>query len=142
MRLILVWQASPTGDYSWIPEAETDDVLVAFDIVAATDLPTRKPVLFDDLLTWTHRSDDERFISECLTKLCSSPALLNQEYEGYQLIRFVEYPLRAELASVLRGWRAAGAFPNCSELVIGPGVPAALEIGARAALGLDPSAVD
>lgn len=142
MRLILVWQASPTGDYSWVPEAETDDVLVAFDIVAATDLPTRKPVLFDDLLSWTHRSDDERFISECLTKLCSSPALLNQEYEGYQLIRFVEYPLRAELASVLRGWRAAGAFPGCTELMVGPGTPAALEIGARAALGLDPCAVD
>jgi len=137
MRLLLVWSADPAGGYGWMPPARPGDIVVSFDLLAAEELASRQPLRFDDLLSWEDRSAAEHQVSRILAAVHASPALASQKLEGHKLADFADYRLRAEFASVLRGWAAGRAAQGCTEMISDPGTPAALVIGARAALGLD-----
>jgi hypothetical protein len=140
-RLIAVCRADRTGRYDWLPAHRPGDVTVTLDGIAAVDLAARRPLPFDELETWEQRNAAEHRIGELLAAVRSAPAVAAIELEGHRLIDFAEYRLRGEIACLLRGWTLARAVGAAEELTCDPFAPAALAMGARAALGLDPAAV-
>lgn len=135
MRLLLVWRAGPDG-YRWIPPRERDEVIVAFDDLAATELQDRGALRFDDLQTWKDREEGERLVSTAFDQLRASSALAQLDVDGYSLADFIEHSVRVDFANVHRGWTAARAAPGCTTVVGDPSCPAALLIGAHAAADL------
>lgn len=136
MRLVLVWRGDPAG-YPWAPELRAGDVVVAFDDLAASDFG-EQAVRFDDLRSWDDRDDDERRIVKAFEQVAQSPALNDVSLGGCRITDFFEHSLRVDMAHVLRGWTAGRSAPHCAEVVADPASPAAVAIGAHAALGLDP----
>jgi hypothetical protein len=140
-RLIVVCRAEETHRYDWIGPPRAHDVTVTLDPIAHADLAERSPLAFDELETWEQRSAAERRVGQLLEALCSAPAVAEVAFEGHRLIDFAEYRLRGEIARVLRGWALARGVGEAQELVCDPAAPAALIMGVRAGLGLDPAAV-
>jgi hypothetical protein len=140
-RLIAVCRADPTGRYDWLPPPERDDLTIALDSIAHRDLASRESLLFDDLESWEERSTAECRISQLLAAIRAHAAIAAINYQGYNLIDFAEWRLRLELARLLRGWTLACAGAGARALVCDPGAPAALMMGARAGLDLEPSSV-
>lgn len=115
--------------------------MVALDKLAYDDLADGSPILFDDLETWEERSAGEHRISALLASARAAPAVASIELSGHRLIDFAEPRLRLEIARLLRGWTLSRAGAGAPELCCDPAAPAALEMGVRAGMGLDPSAV-
>jgi len=139
-RLIVVCRADLTGRYDWMPPPRVDDLTIALDGIAHRDLAGRRPLLFDELESWAQRSAAEHRIAELLVAIREHPALAAIEWRGHPLVDFAERRLRTEIARLLRGWRIGCAGAGARELICDPAAPAALLMGARAGLGLDPSA--
>jgi hypothetical protein len=140
-RLIAVCKADYTGRYDWLPPHRPSDVTVTLDAIANADLTDRRPLPFDEIETWAQRSAAEHRIGELLAAVRLTPAAAAIELDGHRLIDFAEYRLRAEIARLLRGWTLARGVGDAQELVCDPAAPAALIMGLRAGLGLDPAAV-
>jgi hypothetical protein len=140
-RLIVITRADPTGRYGWIPPLRPDDLTVALDGVAYRDLASRRPLLFDEVVSWEERSAGQRCIVELLAAIREHPAVAALEHEGHALIDFAELRLHRALEQIWRGWKLASAAGAAGELVHDPQAPPALTMGARAALGLDPASV-
>lgn len=136
MRLVLVWRGDPAG-YPWAPVLGTGDVVVAFDDLAVSDFGAHA-VRYDDLRTWEDRNDDEQRIVRAFEQVLESPVLENVSLGGCRLADFFEHSLRVDMAHVLRGWTAASSTPHCTVVAADPACPAAVVIGAHAALGLEP----
>lgn len=104
---------------------------------------------FDELQSWEQRSAAESRLAELMSSIAAHPAVAPIERRGLRLIDFAEYRLRLEVARLLRGWtlaRAATGRGSASgtgvwDLIGDPALPAALLMGARAGLGLDPRPV-
>jgi hypothetical protein len=140
-RLIVVCQADPAQRYEWMPTARASDLTIALDGIAYDDLASRQPLLFDELESWRERSAAEHRIAELMQAIGEHPSVSAIRCRGYSLFEFAELRLRLELARLLRGWTLARAARGAHELICDPGASPALEIGARAGLGLDPSCV-
>jgi hypothetical protein len=140
-RLLAVCAADPGGRYEWLPATRPGDVTVALDGMAHDDLAPRRPILFDDLESWEERDAVERRVGELMQAVRAAPAVSAIELGGYRLIDLADLRLWTEMAHLLRGWKLAGAAAGATEIVCDPGAPAALAMGARAALGLDPASV-
>jgi hypothetical protein len=148
-RLIAVCRADPSGHYGWLPPLRQGDVTVVLDGLAQLDLQARRPLLFDELQSWTQRNAAEHHLAELLAAIGAHPAVVGGVApngggvvgRGSGLFGFVESRLRSELALLLRGWTLAGAGEGARELVSDPDTPPALLMGIRAGLGLDPALV-
>jgi hypothetical protein len=140
-RLIIVSRADPTGRYGWIPPPRPDDLTVALDGAAHRDLVSRRPLLFDEIVSWEERSAAQRRLVELLVAIREHPVVAAIEHDGHPLIDFAELRLSEELARLWCGWRLGGIGGGASELICDPGAPPAVMMGARANLGLDPAAV-
>lgn len=140
MRLVIVWRGDPDG-YGWAPAPRANDVVVAFDDVAAADFGPGT-IRFDDLRTWTDLNDDEHRIVSAFEQLMANPALQGASLGGCRLTDFFEHSLRVELPHVVRGWTVARSAPQCRVVIADPACPAAAVVGAHAGLGLDPPDVE
>lgn len=139
-RLIVVYRADPSGRYDWIPPLRDDDLTIALDGIAHRELAGRHPLLFDELESWQERSAGEHRVAELMDAIREHSVVDAIAWHGHALIDFAEPRLRGEVVLLLRGWRLACAAPRARELICDPQAPAALEMGVRAGLGLDPSA--
>lgn len=117
------------------------DVLVAFDGLAHADLAGRGALLFEGLRSWEERSAEEHYVNELLVAVRTHPRVAALARGGHRLIDFAAVRLRAELTRLLRGWTLRRMAPGAGRLLCDPATPPALEMGARAAVGLDPAAV-
>jgi hypothetical protein len=140
-RLVVVYREDPGGRYEWLGPPRPRDVLVAFDGLAHADLADRGALLFDQLESWEERSASEYRVNELLQAVRTHPCVAAVELDGHRLVDFAAARLRMELTRLLRGWALAKAAPRAEQVVCDPAVPPALEMGARAALGLDPAVV-
>ena len=140
-RLVVVCREDPGGRYAWLGPPRAGDVLVAFDGLAHADLAGRGALLFERLRSWEERSAEERYVNELLAAVRAHPQVAALERGGHRLIDFTAERLRAELTRLLRGWALRRAAPGAERLLCDPATPPALQMGARAALGLDPAAV-
>ncbi|HEY7953344.1 MAG TPA: hypothetical protein VID70_10165 [Solirubrobacteraceae bacterium] len=140
-RLIVVCRADPSGRYGWIPDLRAGDVTITLDRLADTDLAAREPLPFDDLENWQQRSAAEHRITELLQTIRSHPAVVAAGLGRYTLIELVELRLRMEMARLLRGWTLARAVDGEALPICDPAAPAALLMGLRAGLGLDPAVI-
>ncbi|HST56598.1 MAG TPA: hypothetical protein VLJ42_12000 [Solirubrobacteraceae bacterium] len=142
-RLIVVCHSDPTGRYEWLGRALPGDTLVSLDTMAHVDLLARGSRSFDELESWEQRDTAEHRIAELMSAVGTHPTVGAISHRGHRLIDFAAYRLRIELVRLLRGWTlgCAGAHAGARELLADPAAPAALLIGARAALGLDPALV-
>jgi hypothetical protein len=140
-RLIVVYRGDPSGRYAWLSQRRPDDVTVTFDPLAAGDLDAREPLLFDDLQSWEERSASEHHVDRLLSSIRAQRAVAEIGLGGHRLIDFVAFRLREELVRLLRGWDLAHTAPGARELVCDPAAPAALVMGAQAALGMNPAVI-
>jgi hypothetical protein len=140
-RLIVVCRADPSGRYAWIPSPRRGDVTIALDGLAQADLAGREPLLFDDLESWEERSAAEHRIAELLRAIRSHPAVATAGLARHTLIELAELRLRVEVARLLRGWTLARAVDGAAQPICDPATPAALLMGLRAGLGLDPAVI-
>jgi hypothetical protein len=140
-RLVVVCREDPNGRYAWLGPPRPREVLVAFDGLAYADLADRGAVLFDQLQNWEERSAAEHRVNELLAAVRAHPQVAALERDGHRLIDFAGGRLREELTRLLWGWTLLQAAPDAERLVCDRATPPALEMGTRAALGLDPAAV-
>jgi hypothetical protein len=140
-RLAVAYRADPSGRYAWLGPPRPREVLVAFDGLAQADLAGREALLFDRLQSWDKRSAAEHRVNELLAAVRAHPQVAALERDGHRLIDFAGVRLREELTRLLWGWTLRQAAPDAERLVCDPATPPALQMGARAALGLDPAAV-
>ncbi len=140
-RLVVVCREDPDGRYAWLGPPRAGDVLVAFDGLAHADLAGRGALLFERLRSWEERNAEEHHVNELLAAVRAHPRVAALERGGHRLIDFAAVRLRAELTRLLRGWALRRAALGAERLLCDPAAPPALEMGARAALGLDPAAV-
>lgn len=124
-----------------MPPGQADDLTIALDGIAHRELASRQALLFDDLESWQERSAAEHRSGELITAIGKHPVVAAFQSHGYSLIDFATPRLRLELARLLRGWTLARVTAGVGELVCDPGTPAALLMGLRAGLGLDPATV-
>jgi len=138
MRVVLVWQADPAAAYAWVPPSGPGDAVVSFDALAAQELDECGARNFDDLIGWEQRSAAQHHVARLVACLRDDEALATRGFDGHALGPFVEFRARAEFAHVLRGFSAGLALGGAARsLVEDPALPAAVGLGARAALGLD-----
>jgi hypothetical protein len=139
-RLIVVFRADPTGRYEWLPPRRSTDVTVVVDEIATADLADRHPFRVERLQRWDERIACEHRIDELVGAVKAHPAVTGITHSDHLLIDFVGYRLRLEVSRLLRGWTLASEWPGSRELVCDPATPAALVMGARAGLELEPVA--
>jgi hypothetical protein len=140
-RLVVVYREDPGGRYAWLGPSRDDDVLVAFDGLAHADLADRGALLFERLRSWEERGAEERRVDELLAGLRAHPRVAAFERSGLRLIDFGGVRLREELTYLLHGWRLGRVVHGTGRVLCDPATPTALEMGVRAAVGLDPAAV-
>ncbi|HXA55273.1 MAG TPA: hypothetical protein VNV37_10425 [Solirubrobacteraceae bacterium] len=140
-RLLVVYREDPGKRYEWLGPPRRGDVIVAFDGLAHADLVDRGALLFDRLQSWEQRSAEEHHVDELLEAVRAHPCVAALGRGGVRLFDFAAFRLREELTRLLRGWSLGRAAPHANLLVCDPATPVALQMGARAALGLDPAAL-
>jgi hypothetical protein len=140
-RLIVVYREDPSKRYEWLGPPRPGDVLVTFDGLAHADLAEHGALLFDRLQSWEERSAGEHRVDELLDAVRAHPSVASIERDGLRLIDFAAFRLREELTRLLRGWSLARVASGAKRLVCDPAAPAALQMGAHAALGLEAAEV-
>jgi hypothetical protein len=144
MRLLLACDSFGTASDA-LSTAARDTAVLAFDRLAFESLGAAENVWFvDDLLDWNAREALELEVGELLERLTADSALARSEIDGYPLLPTARYDLRIALTDLLRAHHAVTVLPcrdRLHDLAASASCSLATRLGAAAALGVDPGAV-